>query len=236
MVRLKMGTVLKIVRTHVYRTLHAGGYVVGWVCCRFFNPTPQRHQMLAWALNPTFNKDKILGRERAAMCEKTAIDEIRRRQELSPAAIRPEPKEAASSQKHGAGLLQAAAEMMDWEEEDGTESGILDEWAIFCQLSKPEIKQAGRIDEGKDGTPRFCVLTFWSGMQGRLPEMAKIARSAYSVMATEANTERAFSASGAFIMINRKHRNHRNHRSRRNKHFRHNKSERARHNNNTLAY
>ena len=157
------------------------------------------------------------------MCDDTAINEIRRRQALSPAEIRPEPKQAASSQKRGAGLLEAAASMMDWEE-DSTESGILDEWAIYCQLSRPEIKQAGRVKEGKDGTPRFCALKFWSQMQGRLPEMAKIARSAYSVMATEANTERAFSASGACIMINR---NHRNNRNRRNKHFRHNKSELA---------
>ena len=53
------------------------------VCYRFFKPTPQRYQMLAWALNPTFPKEKYLGSERAAMCDAVATNEIKRRQQTT---------------------------------------------------------------------------------------------------------------------------------------------------------
>ena len=175
------------------------------VCYRFFKPTPQRYQMLAWALNPTFPKEKYLGSERAAMCDAVATNEIKRRQQttetFTATEIRAGPKEAAPSKKRGASLMDAVDSMRDWDDSETEGAAILDEGAIYTGLSKGEIKNVGFVKEGKEGTLRFCSLIFWSKMQHRLPGMARIARSAYSVMATEANTERAFSASGACAYV-----------------------------------
>ena len=97
--------------------------------------------------------------------------------------------------------MDAVDSTRDWDDNVTEGEEILDEWAIYTGLPKGEIKNAGFVREGKECTSRFCSLTFWSKMQVRLPGMARIARSAYSVMATEANTERAFSASGACAYV-----------------------------------
>jgi hypothetical protein len=157
-------------------------------------------------LNPTSPKEKYLGTERAEMCDAIAMNEIKKRQQttetFAATEVRAEPKEApAPSKKRGASLMDAVDSMRDWDDSETEGEAILDEWAIYTRLSKGEIKNAGSIKEGKEGTLRFCSLTFWLKMQDGLPGMARITRSAYSVMATEANTERAFSASGACAYV-----------------------------------
>jgi len=84
---------------------------------RFFAPTPQRHQSLAWALNPAFLKVKYLGLERAKMCDTIAMNEIKRRQAsdtCTATEVRAEPKEAAPSKKRVATLMDAVDSSMDW--------------------------------------------------------------------------------------------------------------------------
>lgn len=156
---------------------------------------------------------KLLGEDAAKGCRDVLTNELSRRAGLissTATASRPAlcaagavsesdssgSQQAPQKKLKTTGLMDALDELMDFEEDQHTVEKDMDELTTYSNLSIREIRLAG-MKTLPGGREVFDTLKFWSHVQHKLPIMASIARSALSVMATEANTERAFSSSGA---------------------------------------
>jgi hypothetical protein len=179
---------------------------------RFFKVQPRRHEMLALVLNPCMDLEKLLGPGRAMAARDILESEIRTRGAQMEKESLPASK-AASLPADGEGLARASKKARvaslsllesvteEYSFIDDMPMGELrDEATAFFHLT-PAMKQEGFVifvDE--DGTPTgrraFDTLLFWGRMELEFPIAHRVARASYSVMATEANSERAFSAAG----------------------------------------
>lgn len=117
----------------------------------------------------------------------------------SAAGRRTTPSTAPAPKRRKSGpssLLEETEELLGLD--DMMEVDISDEYKTYTNLTKAEIQYAGSLTDDS-GKQYWDSLAFWSKMETRLPVMGSIARSALCVQATEANTERAFSAAGMNI-------------------------------------
>jgi hypothetical protein len=158
--------------------------------------------MLALGLNPSMDLEKLLGGERARMARNIVHNEIRVRGEQLQALEadgQEQPPPAKKARIVSTSIMDEVTDEFSLMA-DMPEQVDRDEAQAFFHCTPAQKSEGVRHMVDSQGRPTgrrfFDSLQFWGRMETEFPIACRVARAAYSVMATEANSERAFSAAG----------------------------------------